>query len=72
MSSGHMEGCRSPVCRDRRMECQRLHSQVSNMFSPEERPLGAANKRLVLGDLGRGIFRSKEETGGRLRWGDSG
>lgn len=66
-SSGHLEGCRSPACRDRRMECQRLHSQVSNRFSPEDRPLGAANKRLVLRDLDRSIFRSKEGTGGRLR-----
>lgn len=72
MSSGHMEGCRSPVYRERRMECRRLHSQVSNRFSPEERPLGAANKRLVLGDLDRSIFRSKEGVAGRLRWSDSG
>lgn len=33
MSRGHVEGCRSPVCREGRVECQRLHGQDHEAWS---------------------------------------
>lgn len=39
---------------------------------PEERPLGAASRRLVLGGPDKGVFSIKEEVEGRLRWAESG
>lgn len=64
-SRGHVEGSRRDACRERRDECQRPHRP--SRLRPEESPLGVANRRLVLGGLGKNIFRSEQGVEGRLR-----